>query len=57
MEMSAYRIREDHSVGPIDSRNMTSDWFTDDSVYWIDVLAPTVDDVRGFAPNHLRSLP
>ena len=48
MEMSAYRIREDHSVGTIDPRKMTSDWFTDDSVYWVDVLAPTVDDVRRF---------
>ncbi len=48
MQMSAFRVREDHSVVSIDPREMTSDWFTDDSVYWVDVLTPTADDVRQF---------
>ena len=48
MQRSAFRVREDHSVVPIDPREMTADWFTDESVYWVDVLTPTSDDVRQF---------
>ncbi len=48
MKITAYRIQEDCSVAPIDPGEMTSSWFTDDVVYWVDVLAPRIDDVREF---------
>ena len=48
MQMTAYQVHEDRSVVPIDPREMTSNWFTDDAVYWVDVLTPGGDDLRQF---------
>ena len=48
MQITAYRVQEDRSVAPIDPREMTSNWFTDDQVYWVDARVSGVDDVEQF---------
>ena len=48
MQMTAYRVQQDRSVVPVDPREMTSSWFTDDQVYWVDLLVSHVDDVKQF---------
>lgn len=46
MEIAAYQITPDRLLAPVDTADMSDDWFVDDTIRWIKVTSATPDEVE-----------
>jgi magnesium transporter len=54
MQIDAYIVTEDRALAPVDAREMSDDWFLDDTVRWIKITsAPPPEVERALRPLEL----
>lgn len=46
MQIEAYRVTEDRSLESTDARDMSDDWFLDETVRWIKITSATPEEVE-----------
>ena len=46
MQVDAYLITEDRLLAPVDARDMSDEWFLDDTVRWIKITSATPEEVE-----------
>lgn len=55
MHVDAYVVTQDRVLAPVDAREMSDDWFLDDTVRWIKITSATHDEVaRALEPLALH---
>lgn len=55
MKIDAYIVTDERVLAPVDAREMSDDWFLDDTVRWIKITSATPEDVeRALAPLGLH---
>jgi len=56
MRIDTYIVTKDRLLAPIDAREMSDDWFFDDTVRWIKITSATAEEVeRALRPLELHS--
>ncbi len=55
MQVDAYIVTKERLIAPVDAREMSDDWFVDDTVRWIKITSATPEEVeRALRPLELR---
>jgi len=55
MKIDAYIVTDERVLAPVDAREMSDDWFLDDTVRWIKITSATPEEVeRALAPLELH---
>jgi hypothetical protein len=55
MQIDAYVVTKERLLAPVDAREMSDDWFLDDTVRWIKITSATPEEVeRALRPLELQ---